>query len=159
MNLPAGRYCELQHRMRIESTTEIAQPPRRVWDFIADARNDPRWCSKVDSVHQLEGQGPGPGARFQVLHRPKPLGGPVELTMDVIEFDPPRRLRWREEDDDAVFHVVYELEQQAGGTRLTQIDEIDWKISRLLLPVGRLMVQRDLRRQLAALKRLLEGDA
>jgi uncharacterized protein YndB with AHSA1/START domain len=147
----------LQHRMRIERATQIAQPRDRVWEFIADARNDPGWCGKVDSVEQLAGDGPGPGARYRVLHRPKPLRGPVELVMEVVEFDPPRRLRWREEDNDAVFDVVYDLAQRGDGTRLTQIDQIDWKIPRLLVPVGRFMVRRDLERQLAALKRLLEA--
>ena len=143
--------------MRIERSTTIARPPERVWDLIADARNDPRWCHKVMSVEQVHGDGPGPGARYRVVHRPKPLRGPVDLTMEAVEFDPPRRLRWREEDDDAVFDVVYELEPGPGGTRLTQIDEIDWKIAKLAQPIGRFMVGRDLARQLAALKRLLEG--
>jgi uncharacterized protein YndB with AHSA1/START domain len=143
--------------MRIERSISIAAPPERVWDFIADAGNDPRWCHKVESVEQLEGHGPGPGARYRVQHRPKPLRGPVELSMEAVEFDPPRRLRWREEDDDAVFHVVYELEPEAGGCRITQIDHIDWKIRKLTQPIGRLMVGRDLSRQLAALKRLLEA--
>jgi uncharacterized protein YndB with AHSA1/START domain len=142
--------------MRIERSTVIAAPPERVWEFIADARNDPRWCPKVESVEQVEGHGPHPGARYRAVHRPKPLRGPVDLTMEAVEFDPPRRLRWREEDDDGVFDVVYELEPEAGGTRLSQIDHIDWKISRLAFPIARFMVGRDLTRQLAALKRLLE---
>src|SRR3954467_7696721 len=116
--------------MRIERATQIAQPRDRVWEFIADARNDPGWCEKVDSVEQLAGDGPGPGARYRVLHRPKPLGGPVELVMEVVEFDPPRPRRGGEEDDDAVFDVVYALAQREGGPRLTKIDQIDWKISR-----------------------------
>jgi uncharacterized protein YndB with AHSA1/START domain len=143
--------------MRIERSITVDRPPEQVWDFVADPRNDPRWCRKVDSVEQTEGGGPGRGARYLARHRPKPLRGPVDLTMEATEFDPPRRLRLREEDGDAVFDVVYELNEEAAGTRLTQIDHIDWKIPRVLQPIGRAMVGRDLQRQLEALKALLEG--
>lgn len=78
--------------------------------------------------------------------------------MEVVEFDEPLRLRWREEDEDAVFHVLYELEPDSGGTRLSQTDDIDWKISKLAFPVARVMVGRDLGRQLASLKALLEAQ-
>jgi hypothetical protein len=76
--------------------------------------------------------------------------------MEVVEFDPPRRLRWREEDEDGVFNVVYRLERTENGTRLGQIDDIEWKISRLAFPIARVMVSRDIARQLASLKRTLE---
>ena len=77
--------------------------------------------------------------------------------MEVMEFDRPRRLRWREEDKDGVFDVVYELERSEGGTRLAQIDNIEWRISKLAFPIARLMVSRDVARQLASLKRILEA--
>jgi hypothetical protein len=77
--------------------------------------------------------------------------------MEVVEYDPPRQLRWREEDEDGIFNVVYRLEATSSGTRLTQIDDIDWKISKLALPIARVMVSRDIARQLGALKKSLEG--
>jgi uncharacterized protein YndB with AHSA1/START domain len=145
--------------VRIEKTITIAREVGDVWEFVADARNDPQWCEKVVSVEQLAGDGPGRDARYRVMHRPRPFKPAVELTMDVVEFDPPRRLRWREEDADAVFDVLYELKPDASGSRLTQVDDIDWKIGQLALPIGRLMVSRDIRRQFRSLKRLLESGS
>jgi uncharacterized protein YndB with AHSA1/START domain len=145
--------------MHIEKTEEIALPPEQVWAFIADARNDPRWCHKVDSVEQISGDGPGPGAKYRVLHRPRPRKPPTELIMEVVEYDRSRRLRWREEDQDGIFDVVYELRPTEGGTQFSQIDDIDWKISKLALPLARLMVSRDIARQLASLKRTLEAES
>jgi uncharacterized protein YndB with AHSA1/START domain len=143
--------------MHIEKTSDISRPPEEVWAFIADARNDPRWCHKVDSVEQVAGDGPGPGAKYRIVHRPRPRKPPSELVMKVVEYDQPRRLRWREEDEDGVFNVVYQPEPREGGTRLSQIDDIDWKISKLAFPIARMMVGRDMARQLAALKRTLEA--
>ena len=143
--------------MRIEKAIEIARSPEDIWAFISDARRDPEWCHKVDSVEQLTGEGPGPSAKYRVLHRPRPGKPATTLMMDVVEYDEPLSLRWREEDEDGVFDVTYRLEQTNTGTRLTQIDEIDWKISKLLYPVARVTVSRDIARQLAALKGLLES--
>jgi hypothetical protein len=58
--------------VRIEKTITIARGVEQVWEFIADARNDPCWCEKVASVEQVTGQGPGPSAKYRVLHRPRP---------------------------------------------------------------------------------------
>jgi uncharacterized membrane protein len=46
--------------VEIEKTVVIARPVDEVWAFISDARNDPRWCDKVESVDQVAGEGPGP---------------------------------------------------------------------------------------------------
>src|SRR5829696_9086244 len=44
--------------MEIEKTIVIGRPVEEVWAFIADARNDPRWCKKVESVDQVSGDEP-----------------------------------------------------------------------------------------------------
>jgi uncharacterized protein YndB with AHSA1/START domain len=142
--------------VRIEKSVTIARPVEAVWDFVADARNDAKWCEKVVSVEQLAGDGPGREASYRVMHRPRPFKPAVELTMDVVEFDPPHRLRWREEDADAVFNVLYELEPTGSGTQIKQVDDIEWKIGKAALPIARLMVSRDISRQFRSLKRLLE---
>ena len=144
--------------VRIEKSVTIARPVETVWEFVADARNDPRWCEKVVSVEQLAGDGPGRDASYRVMHRPRPFKAPVALTMEVVEFEPPHRLRWREEDADAVFNVLYELQPKGSGTEIKQVDDIDWKIGRAALPIARLMVSRDIARQFRSLKRVLESE-
>jgi len=146
-----------RENMRIEKTIVIERPLEKVWEYIADGRNDPRWCDKVISVQQVTGDDPGPDASYRVVHRPVRLKKPKELAVTVEEFDPPRRMRMREEDDDGVFKVTYELEPAAEGTRLTQRDQIEWRIPRFQLPIARRMVSRDIENQFSALKRLLEG--
>jgi uncharacterized protein YndB with AHSA1/START domain len=146
-----------QERMEIEKAVVIDCPPQDVWTYIADPRNDPDWCAKVESAEQVRGSGPGSGASYRVTHRPVRLKGPKELAVTVEEFEPPHRMRMREEDGDAVFDVTYELQPTQGGTRLSQNDQIDWKIPRFQLPIARRMVSRDVQNQLSALKRLLEA--
>jgi uncharacterized protein YndB with AHSA1/START domain len=142
--------------MVIEKTVLIARPIEEVWGYVADLRNDARWCDKVLSVEQLTGDGPGRNAGYSVVHRPVRLKPPKQLAVTVVEFDPPRRMRLREEDADGVFDVTYELQPAADGTQLTQRDQIDWKIPRFQRPIARRMVSRDIERQFSALTRLLE---
>jgi len=62
-----------------------------------------------------------------------------------------------QEDEVARFTISYLLEPTATGTRLTQRDEIDWRIARPARLVGRWIVNRHMGGQLRSLKRLLEG--
>ena len=138
--------------MRVEESIEIARSPQEVWDVVVDRQRDPEWCTKVNSVEPL-----GDG-RWRVMHKPVPLRPATELIVDQVEADPPRRLRLREEDEAAVFEVEYRLQPSGAGTRFVQVSDFEWKrLPRILHGTFRRGVQRDVRGQLEALKRLLEG--
>lgn len=107
--------------MRLEATVQIRRSPEDVWAFVLDHDNDPLWCKKVKSVE------PAGERRWLVTHKPVPLRPPMSLTLEQLEADPHVRLKLREEDDDAVFHVAYRLEADELGTRFTQISEFEWK--------------------------------
>lgn len=145
--------------MGVERSVEIARPPEEVFAFLADARNDPRWCGTVVACEQRAGEGPGLGARYEARHKPTPFHPTMPRAIEIVEYDPPRRLRWRQEDGNGVFHITYEVEPTAQGTRFTQQDSIDWKVPG---PVGRmaerLFVRRHIGEQMAGLKRQLEGS-
>jgi Polyketide cyclase / dehydrase and lipid transport len=111
--------------VRIERSILIERPFAEVFGFVADPRNDPRWCPKVDSVEQIEGEAPGP-----------------------VEDDGVDR-----------FEVTYALEEHAGGTRLTQRSDARLGAPKLLHPIWRRGIQRDIDRQLRALKGLLESGS
>src|SRR4026208_666299 len=98
-----------------------------------------------------------PGSRERVIHRPIRLRKPKQLAVTVEEFEPPQRMRMREEDDDAVFEVTYELDPADDGTRPTQRDQISGKAPKFHLQLARRMVSRDIQKQLSVLKRLLEA--
>ena len=68
----------------------INRPVEEVFDFIADERNEPRYNPRMLCADKLS---PGPiglGTRFsaQMTSRRRP----VELTIELIGFDRPRRL-------------------------------------------------------------------
>ena len=145
--------------MRLEHAVEIDRCTEDVFAFVADPRNDPRWCPRVAWCEQRAGDGVGAGARFEALHSPT-LQRTHSRWIEIVAADPPRSVVTRQEDDIALFTITYALEQtSAAGTHLSQRDDIDWKIARPARAVARLIVRRHMADQLRRLKRLLEhGD-
>ena len=73
----------------------------------------------------------------------------MELTLDHLELEPPRRLVLREEDEVSIFNVEYRLEPSDAGTRFTQISDFEWKkLPRILHGTFARGVRRDVRGQL-----------
>lgn len=143
--------------MAIEGSIEIARPPAEVFAYVADARNDPHWCSTVVACEQRVGEAAAPGARYEARHKPTPFHRVMPRSIEIVECDPPRLLRSRQEDANGVFHIVYGVEPTADGARLTQRDAIEWKVPRPVARLAeRLFVRRHIAAQMADLKRLLE---
>ena len=137
--------------MLIEREIEIARPVEDVFAFVADARNDVRWCHKVKSVARVDDD------RYEVVHRPVPLRPARQMEMRRVRSEPPRLIEWLEDDGHDVFRVTYELERTSAGTRFRQRSDADVAVPRLLQPVFRRGIERDMARQLRDLKALLEG--
>jgi uncharacterized protein YndB with AHSA1/START domain len=142
---------------QVEQSIEIGRPVEQVFALISDPRNDPSWCPKVLSCDQIAGEGRLEGARFRAMHRPIRLRPAAELEIEIVAVDPPRSMSSRQEDEDGVFNVTYELEPSPGGTRLTQRSDIEWKIPRPLQLVGNRTVPRHIKQQMEELKRVLEA--
>jgi uncharacterized protein YndB with AHSA1/START domain len=143
---------------RLERSVRIDRPVDAVWAVVSDPRRDPEWCKRVLSCEQVEGDGPGEGARYRAVHRPQRLRRSMELDVRVEAFEPPSRMVLREQDTDGVFHVEYALRPDGDGTRITQRDEVDLvNVPRLLHPIARREIGRHLDQQFAALKKLLSG--
>ena len=76
--------------------------------------------------------------------------------MPATTSDPPRRIELCEDDGTDVFEVTYELEDLGGRTRFTQRSVAELGSSRLLRPIYRAGIGRDITKQLKALKKQLE---
>ena len=136
--------------MLIECEVEITRPVEEVFAFIADPRNDPRWCRKVKSVE-------GAGDRFDVVHKPVPLRPARRMELRVVASEPPHRMETTQDDGTDVFRVSYELEATPAGTRLRQRSEATvGAVPRILFPLWRHGIGRDVARQLRDLKKVLE---
>ena len=78
--------------MRVAVSEQVAAPPDRVWEVVADPA---RVLSFMSGVTRWEVEGErdqGLGARYRVLFRvgAAEIGGLIEI----VEWDPPRELAW-----------------------------------------------------------------
>jgi uncharacterized protein YndB with AHSA1/START domain len=134
----------------IERGVDIGRPIEEVFAFLADPKNDPRWCRKVKAVD-------GSGDRYTVVHKPVPLRPARTMEMRRLAYEPPSRIEWAQDDGTDTFRVTYELESIAEGTRFRQRSEADvGAVPRMLYPLWRHGIGRDMARQMRDLKRLLE---
>jgi carbon monoxide dehydrogenase subunit G len=136
--------------VEIVRSIEIDQPVDAVFAFVADPRNDVRWCPKVRSVESVD------EGRYAVVHKPVPGKPERQLEMTLVASEPPRRLEWREHDGTDAFDVTYELEDLGGRTRFTQRSVAELGSSRLMRPIYKAGIGRDIARQLKELRKLLE---
>jgi polyketide cyclase/dehydrase/lipid transport protein len=84
-----------------------------VFAFLSDLANAPRWAADVVSVDQVAGEGPGPGALYDVVRRARRRQRRTAVVC--VGWEPPTRVAWREDRDD----VTYELESVWTATRVT----------------------------------------
>lgn len=143
--------------MKVRTETTIERPVDEVFAFISDPFNDPAWCPSVRSVVQAAGDGPGVGARYDVVH--DPMGKPAELRYEILEFDPPTRMVMEQVDHLGTFVTTYELSAVGSATRLIQASDLRFKsYGRLIAPIVRHFVSKGTRDQFVRLKGLLEHD-
>jgi hypothetical protein len=144
--------------MVIEREVTIERPIGEVFDFVLDSRNDPRWCPKVKSVELVAGDGPGPGARYAVVHKPVPGRPARDLDLRCGAAERPTRIELTQDDGTDSFDVTYELSELGGGTRLVQRSEANiGAVPRFMYPLWRHGIGRDVARQLRELKKLLDA--
>lgn len=151
MSAPAPR------RLIVERSIVIDRPVADVFAFVRDPLNDRSWCPKVRDVRQVEGDGPAPGARYEVIHRPVPVLPPRTMRHTLVSWIPDRELRWHEDDGHDQIDVRYTLRDVSGGMQFTQTDHVTSGAPRLLQPAIRVGIGHDVAGQLKRLKRHLES--
>lgn len=69
----------------------IDAPVGEVFDMVADERNEPRYNPRIVRAEKVSDGPVGMGARF--VAEPKGMGAKGEMTLAVLEYDRPHRLR------------------------------------------------------------------
>jgi uncharacterized protein YndB with AHSA1/START domain len=137
--------------VRVTATTAIACPPERVFDTLADMRNELQWNSQVSKVELASAEPIGRGSRFELVNG----GRPYDVT--ITTFEPPSRLVF-EAQGKPDLTVTYALTPAAGGTEL--LSDLDFRPTGALKVVFTLLapvIRRNVPKQYARLKALCES--
>ena len=136
--------------MRVTARTAIACPPERVFDTIADIRNDVEWNGRVSSADLQSGEPVGPGSSFALVN------GGTRYDVTLTTYERPRRLVV-EARGNPDLTITYTLTPAGEGTDVES--EFDFRpkgILKVLFPLLAPVIRRDIPKQFASLKALCE---
>ena len=139
--------------IRIELTIDVASPPEDVFGRLVDLDGLPDWQSSAVRVRADEPLAHG----VRIFECRRVMGREIENELEVVSFDPPRRLTLKALKGPVRFTVDHELAESDGGTRLHVVAEGKaGRFMKLGEPVLARQADAELRNDFARLKELLE---
>ena len=145
--------------MLVDVTTEIviAQPRAKVADFAADPNNVPTWYENIDSVEWKTPASVAVGSKIAFVAQF--LGRRMSYTYEIVEYIPGERLVMRTAEGPFPMETTYTWETVSIGTKMTLRNHgAPSGFSMLVAPFLRVAIRRANQKDLAALKRVLEGS-
>ena len=143
--------------MRVEESIEINRPVEEVFNYVSDVGNYPEWMAHALEVRKDTPGAPQQNDRFTVAI--KSVGRRFQTPYERISFEANRRYT-----DRAVGGPVPNqrwectVQEIPGGTRLTRAAEAELSgVLKLLGPLQKRSVERQLRTDLQTLKDVLEA--
>lgn len=106
----------------VEVSVFVPAPPDVVFAFVADTRNDPRWCPNVETVEMVEGDRVAVGTKFRFhQHLDRPGGGRIQFDgeVEVAELGD-RSIGWSVTDRFQHRIIRLGVEPEGEGSRVTQ---------------------------------------
>ena len=144
--------------MDVDVTTEtvVARPRAEVAAFATDPRNAPRWYANIRAVEMLTDPPVLVGSRMRFVAAF--LGRTITYTYEVLELEPGERMTMSTASGPFPMTTTYVFEDAADGTRMTLRNHGSPRgFGAVAAPVMRRAIERANRKDLRAIKTLLEG--
>jgi carbon monoxide dehydrogenase subunit G len=136
----------------------VGAPPDRVFAFLADLRNWPRWQSDMKSVVLVDGEPDKADAVYHYVS--KAMGQTITSIVRVVRIDPPREVAFEGEWAGMIRpNGRYLVEAEGAGSRVTLNPHPETRgLGTLLSPLLAATIRRLNSQHLAALQRVFNGD-
>ena len=142
---------------RYTVSVQSPKPQQEAFDYMADLSNFAQWDPGVQSVEQVEGDGPGPATAFDVAIRT--AGRTIVLRYHVTLYEPPGRIVARAESGTLVSLDTMTIDADDSGSVVTYDAELMLKGAlRVFEPLLGVAFQRIGDKAAAGLVRVLEGE-
>jgi carbon monoxide dehydrogenase subunit G len=105
------------------TTIESPQPTAQAFAYMADLRNFAEWDPGVQAAVQIEGDGPGPDATYDVTVDAPGKG--LTLRYRTLEYDEPRSIVVRAASRAFTSQDTITVEPAGSGSRVTYRAELD----------------------------------
>jgi len=136
--------------VRVTTTLQLACPPERVFDTLADLRNETQWNSRVSAAELRSEEPVELGSRFEIVNG----GTPYKVT--ITTYERPSRLVL-DATGNPDLTIAYSFVPAGDGTQLDS--DYDFRprgALKVLLPLLAPVIRRDVPKQQASLKALCE---
>ena len=138
--------------MPFTENMQIACPPSKAFDLMADARNELEWNQDVSAAELTSDEPVRQGSTFVVVNR----GREDEVT--ITRFDRPERIDFAVSSKQIDIDITYRFEAVDGGTRAVgTFDARPKGAMKVLLPLLMPVIKRGLAKQHANFVRLCES--
>ena len=140
--------------IEVEHTLEIDRPVEEVFEYLTDVSRLPEWQSSAESA-AIEGE-----LREGALVREVRsfMGRRAASTLEVTEYEPPRRFSLRVVEGPIHYWVEHRLEPLDGRTLVTLVGHGEARgVPRLMQGAVRRAVERQFVKDLEALKQNIES--
>lgn len=143
--------------VHIAGEITINRPVDKVFDFVADARNEPRYNPKMLSAEKTTDGPIGVGTRFR--DQTTSMGRPVEILIEIKSYDRPRRLTSSIRLPSMDIQGILTFDPAPGGTRMRwSWDVAPHGVLKLMTPVVAQMGRRQEKAIWSCLKQYLEAQ-
>jgi uncharacterized protein YndB with AHSA1/START domain len=105
---------------RVRRSRTVAAPSDAVWSLVSDPHHLPRWWPQVQRVEEVTAD-----AWTKVLRTPR--GKTVRADYSRVEWEPPRRIVWRQEVEESPFEAILDeavttIELEPDGDGATRVE-------------------------------------
>ena len=148
--------------MKAGTSIVVERPIEDVWAFVANIENMDQWVVGVSEPRMANGRAMGVGARYTSKYTH--AGKTHTVDYEVTAYEPRRHFATRSTEGPFPFEGELDLERAGQGTKVTNTidagsDGLFTTITFTLLgPLVRIMMRRQLHKELIALKAVLEAD-
>jgi uncharacterized membrane protein len=133
----------------------VSRPLDEVFAFVGDVRNRPRWDESVDSEELTSPEPIGVGSTVRT--RLRSMGREYQYTWEIVEHDPPNRMRVESTSGPFPTTLVFQFFDRDDKTEVqATVMGRPSGFLRLLQPMISRSTQKNLDRGYARLERLLE---
>jgi uncharacterized membrane protein len=144
----------------ITESVEIARSPQDVFAYLDELGRHTEWQGQLVSAHAETEAPTRVGSRVkETRHVP---GGERTYTYEVTEHDPPRRSAFRVLDGPIRPHGTITVEPVGDGSSSRVTIQIDFEghgLGKLMVPIAKGQARKQIPKDQARLKELLEGGA
>src|SRR5215471_19112079 len=155
--------------MHLESSIRIERPPERVWSFMSEVSNIPKWDRGVAAVAHSASGVTGVGSEFDTVadvDAPSDARSNGRMSYRIVDIDPDRhqcRVELTSRDGNARYFKraswTFRAVGADGGTLLTCSADFVLRVQWLVLAPALYLMRRAITNDLRQLKAVLEAQS